>query len=65
MDQNRNEPRGQANQVSSNARGQQPSKQPWDGHERRMGMPDRRQSDQRPSRNTSADIQMMNEGSSR
>jgi hypothetical protein len=65
MDQNRTEPKGQSNQVSTNARGQQQSKQQWDGHERRMGTPDRRQGDQRQSRNTSADIRMMNEGSSR
>jgi len=65
MDQNRTEPKGQSNQPRTSARGQQ-SKQQWDGHERRMGMPDRRQpGDQRQSRNTSADIQMMNEGSSR
>jgi hypothetical protein len=67
MDQNRTEPKGQSNQVSTNARGQQQSRQQWDGHERRMGTPDRRQQGggQRQSRNTSADIQMMNEGSSR
>ena len=64
MDQNRTEPKGQSNQARTNTRGQQPSK-PWDGHERRMGMPDRRQQEQRQSRNTSTDIQMMNEGSSR
>ena len=67
MDQNRKQPQGQSNQVSTNARGQQQSKKPWDGNERRMGAPDRRQQggEQRQSRNTSADIQMMNEGSSR
>jgi hypothetical protein len=60
MDQERSQSQGQS--------GQQPSKQAWDGRERRMGTPDRRQQqsgDQRQPRNTSADIQMMNEGSSR
>ena len=67
MDQNRNQPQGQSNQVSSNARGQQQSKQQWDGNDRRMGTPDRRQrgDDQRSNRNTTEDVLMMNEGSSR
>ena len=67
MDQNRNQTQGQSNQAGTNARGQQQSKKSWDGNERRMGQPDRRQQggDQRESRNTSADIRMMNEGSSR
>jgi hypothetical protein len=63
MDPNRNQPQGQSNQ--GNARSQQTSHQSWDGHDRRMGIPDRRQSSERPSRNTSADTRMMNEGSSR
>ena len=66
MDQNRNQPQGQGNQVSSNARGQQQSKQSWDGNDRRSGTPDRRQSAaQPPIRNTAEDVRMMNEGSSR
>jgi hypothetical protein len=66
MDQNHNQPKGQGNQISTNARGQQQSKQPWDGSERRMGTPDRRQNGAHPpKRNTTDDIRMMNEGSSR
>lgn len=66
MDQHRNQPQGQGNQVSTNARGQQQSKKAWDGNERRMGASDRRQSAAQPrDRNTSEDIRMMNEGSSR
>ena len=65
MDQNR-KPQGQSDQVSSNARGQQQSTQSWDGSERRLGTPDRRQGAARPpNRNTANDVRMMNEGSSR
>jgi len=65
MDKNRSQ--DQSNQVSTNARGQQQSKQQWDGNDRRMGMPDRRHHDdvQRRNRNTADDVRMMNEGSSR
>jgi hypothetical protein len=57
MDQNRNQPMDQGKQ----------SKQQWDGNDRRMGKPDRRQQNngQRPNRNTADDTRMMNEGSSR
>jgi hypothetical protein len=57
MDQNRNQPQDQSNQKAKQ----------WDGNDRRMGMPDRRQQNngQRPNRNTAADTRMMNEGSSR
>ncbi len=67
MDQNRNEPRGQSNQVSTNARGtMQESKKSWDGTDRRVGMSDRRQTGgQQQRRNTTADTRLMNEGSSR
>ena len=67
MDQNRNQPQGRSNQVGSNARGQQQSKQQWDGNDRRTGMADRRlrNDDQRSNRNTADDMRMMNEGSSR
>ena len=60
MDQNRNQP-----PINPNARGQQQSGQQWNGHERRLGMPDRRKSSQPHARNTTADTRMMNEGSSR
>jgi hypothetical protein len=65
MDKNRYQ--DQSNQVSSNARGQQQSKKGWDGNDRRMGTPDRRQGSdaQRSNRNTTDDLRMMNEGSSR
>jgi hypothetical protein len=64
MDQNHKQPQG--NQMGSTARGPQPAKS-WDGHERRMGTPDRRQQSggERLNRNTAADMRMMNEGSSR
>ena len=66
MDRNRNQTQGQGNQVSSNTRGQQQTKPQWSGTERRTGMSDRRQqSVQTSSRNTPADVRMMNEGSSR
>jgi len=67
MDHNRNQPQGPSQPVSSNARGPQQSKPQWDGNDRRMGTPDRRQrSDyQPPNRNTADDVRMMNEGSSR
>ncbi len=67
MDQNRNQPQGQGNQVSTNARGSmQESKKAWDGHERRVGMSDRRhEAGQHQNRNTTADTRLMNEGSSR
>jgi hypothetical protein len=57
MDQNRNQPQDQSKQ----------SKQQWDGNDRRMGQPDRRQQNdgQRPNRNRADDTRMMNEGSSR
>jgi hypothetical protein len=64
MDQNRRQ--GQSNQADSDARGQQQSKRPWDGNERRIGTPDRRQNGSQPhNRNTAEDVRMMNEGSSR
>jgi len=64
MDQHRDHP--ERTQTGSNARGPQQSK-PWDGHERRLGMADRRQTTgaERQNRNTAADMRMMNEGSSR
>jgi hypothetical protein len=66
MDQNRSQPHAQGPQASGDARGQQPSKEQWDGRDRRTGMADRRQhSSRRQGRNTAADVRMMNEGSSR
>lgn len=79
MDQNRNQPQGQGNQVSMNARGQQQSKKEWDGSDRRMGMSDRRNRDDRGQRmggqrmdgnrmdgnRMDEDTTEMNEGSSR
>jgi hypothetical protein len=64
MDQNQKHPQG--TQIGSTAHRPQQSK-PWDGHERRMGAPDRRQNSgvERQNRNTAADMRMMNEGSSR
>jgi hypothetical protein len=65
MDQNRKQPHDQ-NNPSGAGRGQQPSGQEWDGRDRRSGMADRRQhGGERQSRNTPADVRMMNEGSSR
>jgi len=57
MDQNRNQPPDKSNQKLK----------PWDGNDRRLGIPDRRQQNngQRPNRNTADDMRMMNEGSSR
>ncbi len=66
MDQNRDMPHGQSNQVTSNARGQQQSKKGWDGNERRSGEHDRRRSDMDQTREQGNTMQMeMNEGSSR
>ena len=64
MDQNRKQPHDQSNEPGT-GRAQQPSRQEWDGRDRRTGTPDRRQSPERLKRNTPADTRMMNEGSSR
>jgi len=64
MDQNRKQPHDQSNEPGT-GRGPQPSKQEWDGRDRRTGTPDRRQNPERLKRNTPADMRMMNEGSSR
>jgi len=65
MDPNRKQPHDQSNQPGAGARGQQPSRQDWDGRDRRSGIPDRRQGSQGLRHNTEADMRMMNEGSSR